>query len=81
MTGRPPVPLSRASEGSIFQSVEMVALQMAQRSVSGAEIVEREAGAELAHARQQLRGVFRVLHHEALGHLKFEGAAQHMVTN
>ena len=29
---------------------------MAERGVAGAEIVEREAGAELARARQQLRG-------------------------
>src|SRR5215204_5367541 len=44
--------------------------------MSGAEIVERQPGAELAHAGEHLRGIFRVLHHDRLGELELEASAR-----
>ena len=44
--------------------------------MAGAEIVEREAGAELADALEHLRGVLRVLHHQRFGQLELERAAR-----
>ena len=65
-----------AHEGLVdLDRVEREALQVGQRRIAGAEIVERQAGAELAHPRQHLRRVFRVLHHQALGHLELQRAA------
>src|SRR5579862_813022 len=42
----------------------------------GAEIVEREAGTELADAMQHLAGMLRVLHHQRFGELELEAAAR-----
>src|SRR5262249_15631854 len=55
--------------------VEREALQIRQRRMAGAEIVERQAGTELAHAREHLRGVFRILHDDRLGQLQLERTA------
>ena len=44
--------------------------------MAGAEIVERQAGAELADAVQHLRGVFRIFHHQRLGELELERSAR-----
>ena len=44
--------------------------------MAGAEIVEREPGAELAHAREHLGGIFRVFHHQRFGELELERAAR-----
>jgi hypothetical protein len=44
--------------------------------MAGAEVVEREAGAELADALEHLRGVLRVLHDQRLCQLELERAAR-----
>ena len=74
----------RTHEGPVdLDRVEGEALQVGERGVAGAEIVERQAGAELADARQHLRRIFRVLHHQRLGDLQLQrlrrnaGARQH----
>src|SRR6266849_997740 len=66
-----------AHEGLIdLERVEREALQVGERGMSGAEIVERQAGAELADAGQHLRGMFGVLHHQGFGELELERAAR-----
>ena len=52
-------------------------LQVRQRGVSGAEIVECEACAELAYPLQHLRSVLRILHHHGFGKFKLERASLH----
>ena len=44
--------------------------------MAGAEIVEREAGAEVADARQHLRGVLGVFHHQRFGEFELQRAAR-----
>src|SRR5215510_5437852 len=44
--------------------------------MAGAEIVERQAGAELAQMLTRMRGVFRVLHDDGLSQLELERAAR-----
>ena len=58
-----------------LDGVERKALKVGERRMAGAEIVERQPGAELADARQHLRGVLGVLHHQRLGQLELERAA------
>ena len=45
--------------------------------MAGAEVVERQPGAELADPLQHLRGVLRILHHQRLGEFELERAAGH----
>ena len=51
--------------------IEREPLQIRQGRITGAEIIEREAGAELANAREHLRGIFRIFHHQAFGQFEF----------
>ena len=44
--------------------------------MAGAEIVERQTGAELLDAGQHLRGVFRIFHDQGFGDLQLERAAR-----
>ena len=75
MTGLPARHL--AHEGLVdLDRVEREALQVGEGGIARAEIVERQAGAEIAQAREHLGRVFRILHHEALGHLDLERAGQ-----
>ena len=53
------------------------ALQIGQRRIAGAEIVEREPGAKLADPLQHLRGVLGIFHHHGFGELELERAARH----
>ena len=54
-----------AHEGLIdLDRVEWESLQISKRGIAGAEIVEREPGAEFANPLQHLRGVFGILHHD-----------------
>ena len=59
-----------------LDGVERKALQIGERGMPGAEVVERQADTEFAHARQHLRGVFGILHHQRLGQLQLERAAR-----
>ena len=75
MTGLPERHL--AHEGLVhLDRVEREALQIGEGGIARAEIVERQTGAEIAQAREHLGRVFRILHHQALGHLDLEGAGQ-----
>src|SRR5262249_37745185 len=73
---RPLALARRAHERLIdLDRVEGEPLQIAERGMAGAEVVERQPGAELADAGEHLRGVLRVLHNEGFGELKLERAA------
>ena len=76
ITGRAPLPFGAHERLVDLDRVEREALQVGERRMAGAEIVEREADAELAHARQHLRGIFGVLHHQRLGQFELERAAR-----
>ena len=67
-----------ADEGLVdLDGVERKALQIGQRGMAGAEIVQRQADAEFADAGQHLRRVFRVFHHQRFGQFELERAARH----
>ena len=72
-----PLPFWRTKDLVDLDRVEREALQIGQRRIAGAEIVERQARAEIAQARQHLRGIFGIFHHEALGHFELQRARQH----
>src|SRR5579875_1971057 len=52
-------------------------LEIGKRRIARAEIVEREASAELTDAHEHLRGIFRILHHQAFGQFELQGAGEH----
>ena len=56
--------------------VEGKALQIGERGMAGAEIVKREPGAEFLDAREHLRGVLRIFHHQRFSDFQLEGAAR-----
>ena len=59
-----------------LDGVEREALQIGQGRMSGAEIVERQAGAELANPLQHLRRVLRILHHQRFRQFQLQRAAR-----
>jgi hypothetical protein len=62
---RPRAARGGAHEGLVdLDGVERKALQIGQRGMAGAEVVERKPGAKLADARQDLRGMFGIFHHQ-----------------
>ena len=68
-------------EGAVdLDRVEGEALEIGQRRITGAEIVQCEAGPEIADARQDLRRIFRILHHQALGQFELETTPAHIAT-
>src|SRR5262249_55882429 len=73
---RPRAAAGGADEGLVdLDGVEREALQIGERGMAGAEIIERQPGAELADARQHLRGVLGVLHHERFRQFQLQRAA------
>ena len=76
ITGRVPLPFVRTNDWSILIVSNGKALQIGERGVAGAEVVERQAGAEFADALQHLRGVLGILHHQRLGELELERSAR-----
>ena len=44
--------------------------------MAGAEIIERQAGAEGANALEHLGRILRVFHHQAFGELELERAGE-----
>ena len=55
------------NERSIFERVDRQLVQVAQRRVAGAEVVEIDFHAEVAQLAQQLRGDGRAVHQRRLG--------------
>ena len=83
MTGRVPRAVVRTNDWSILMVSNGKALQIGERGMAGAEIVERQAGAEFLDAGQHLRGMLGIFHDQRFGDLELEraarqrGAAQH----
>src|SRR5262249_1490493 len=66
----------RPYEGLVdLDGVEWEALQVGERGVAAAEIVECQARAKVADALQHLRGVLGILHHQRFRKLELERAA------
>ena len=62
-----------AHEGDVhLELVHFELLQIAQRRIAGAEVVDRQTHAECLDLGQRLEGTIAVEHHEALGDLEFE---------
>ena len=76
ITGRVPRAVVRTKDWSILIVSNGKALQIGERGMAGAEIVERQAGAEFADARQNLRGMLGIFHHQRLGEFQLERAAR-----
>ncbi len=53
-----------------LDSVEGEALQIGQRGIAGAEIIERQSRAEILDPSQNLRREFRIFHHQAFAELQ-----------
>ncbi|RMS43781.1 hypothetical protein ALP65_04634 [Pseudomonas aeruginosa] len=57
-----------------LQRVQRQAPQVGERRIAGAEVVDRQADAQLAEAFEQRDGLVDVVHQRVLGHLQFEEA-------
>ena len=55
-----------------LQRVEGIALQIGERGMAGAEIVQCQAGAQFADPPEHLRGKFRIAHDKGFGDLKLQ---------
>src|SRR5262245_9516183 len=67
----------RPYEGLVdLDGVERKALQVGERGVAAAEIVECQARAKVADALQHLRGVLGILHHQRFRKLELERATR-----
>ena len=69
--------MSRTNERSILSVLIGKALQVAQRRVAGAEIVDRQAQAQGGQLLQPARRLGRVAHDHALGQLELEQVGRH----
>ena len=67
----------RTNDWSILMVSNGKALQIGQRGMAGAEIIQRQPGSEFADPRQHLRRMLRVLHHQRFGQFQLERAARH----
>ncbi len=59
-----------------LDGVERKTLQVGQRGMAGAEVIKREAGAELLDARQDQRRLLRIFHDNRLCDFQLERAAE-----
>ena len=62
-----------------LQDIEAEALEVRERRVAGAEVIERQAHAHDAQARELLHHLDVVVEHHALRDLEFEHARRHVV--
>ena len=68
--------LQVAHEAAVdLEVIDVQVLQVAERAEPGAEVVEREAAAELAHARDEALRARAVAHHAGLGDLQAQRSA------
>ena len=62
-----------------LDGVEREAVQIAQRGVAGAKVIERQTQPQIAQRLQHIGRVLRIGHHLALGDLKLEMPRQSLV--
>jgi hypothetical protein len=67
-----------ANERAIdLQHREVQRLQMRERGQAGAEVIEREAAAQLAEPRHQALRMLEIAHRRGLGQLELQPLARH----